>query len=552
MKSFIFLSLAALSLIFAVGCDKGEAPADGGNGGWKAETYGNSKHLNPSSSPYRYTNPVLYDGAADPSVVLGHDGRWYLYSTARNLRMYSSDDLVLWESEGTVFTDETRPASNYLWAPDMNYVDDHYIFYYTVDTNQASTRYINVMTADNPLGPFTPQGTVIDQSQGVTNSIDQCYWEEEDGSKWLFWGSMAGIYAIRLSDDGLSVMDGAEKVHVAGRSVEGTMICKHDGFYYMISSMGDYSGGASSTYHLVITRSESLLGPYEDKEGGLAVSSNYSEFLNASDKVFGPGHCSEVLEMSDGSTWLVYHGYPYTDPDFGRVGYMSQIFWDNTGWPYFILNQPSETWDRPPLTPCPFTYSPVDYMEFLGADTVNRYLYDTGYVPNENTRVELKFQAYPANSSGIYTTGVARRIFQANSSGSSGFSLYINSAGDKFGFSAYGSNNTAIANHEFATDYEITATTLGELTINGKTFNVSSGSTSGKWNRITLFGGTYDYSLVGRIYYFRIYEGNDLIHDFEPVLRNEDSIVMFHDTVTDTYYLPFDTAGFGYGNILEP
>jgi arabinan endo-1,5-alpha-L-arabinosidase len=39
---------------------------------------------------------------------------------------------------------------------------------------------------------------------GVQNSIDPFY-IEDDGKKYLFWGSFRGIYAIELNDDGLSL-----------------------------------------------------------------------------------------------------------------------------------------------------------------------------------------------------------------------------------------------------------------------------------------------------------------------------------------------------------
>ncbi len=545
----------------AVSCDddskdspsnNGSDSGSGGSGGSSTWVpYGTPEHQNPSTSEYRYTNPVLYANCPDPSICRSPEGKYYLYATAYNLYMYSSDDLVNWTYEGTVFTDATRPTSNYLWAPDMNYVDGHYLFYYTVDTNSSTTRYINVMTADNPTGPFTPQGTVIDPSFGVVNSIDQCYWEEEDGSKWMFWGSFNGIYAVQLSDDGLTVPDPSSKVLVAGWDIEGTMIYKRDGYYYLIGSAGSYDGGASSTYNLVMCRSTNLLGPYKDKDGNFSDDKGgKSQFLVASDRVYGPGHCSEFLDMPDGSTWLMYHGWPYDNPNYGRVDNLSQVFWENTGWPYIMKGQPSETWDYPPVNGYSFTYSPVDYMEFMGSNTSNRYFYDTGYVPDSNTKVEMKIMVYPNNYTGVTTSGSTRRIFQANTSSSTGFSLYVNSNGKNFGFANYGSNDNSIADLEGGVDYEITAT-LGTLTINGESYNQTAGSTSGKWERITLFSGTYDYPFIGRIYYFKIYDGNELVKDFEPVLRNEDSLVMFHETVSDTYYLPFDTDGFAYGDIVD-
>ena len=44
-----------------------------------------------------------------------------------------------------------------------------------------------------------------------------------------------GIYAIELSDDGLSLKDGATPQQVAGTAYEGTYIHKKDGHYYFFA-----------------------------------------------------------------------------------------------------------------------------------------------------------------------------------------------------------------------------------------------------------------------------------------------------------------------------
>ena len=62
----------------------------------------------------------------------------------------------------------------------------------------------------------------------VRNSIDPCFFEE-DGKKWLFWGSFNGIYAVQLSDDGMNVLNGdleaakKNKVKIAGTAFEASV-----------------------------------------------------------------------------------------------------------------------------------------------------------------------------------------------------------------------------------------------------------------------------------------------------------------------------------------
>ena len=72
---------------------------------------------------------------------------------------------------------------------------------------------------------------------GVQNSIDPFY-IEDNGRKYLFWGSFRGIYGVELKEDGLAVKLGAEKKQIAGTAYEGTYIHKRNGYYYMFASTG--------------------------------------------------------------------------------------------------------------------------------------------------------------------------------------------------------------------------------------------------------------------------------------------------------------------------
>ena len=75
---------------------------------------------------------------------------------------------------------------------------------------------IGVASGPSPVGPFTDHGKLIGSDEiGVDISIDQFY-IEEDGHKYMFWGSFRGIWAIELADDGLSLKPGAGKRKIAG------------------------------------------------------------------------------------------------------------------------------------------------------------------------------------------------------------------------------------------------------------------------------------------------------------------------------------------------
>ena len=299
----------------------------------------------------KYFNPVVRSSMADPTVIRAQDGQFYVYATSRLTNIMKSRNLVEWTFVGTAFTPETRPDFEKdagLWAPDITYFNGQYVLYYTLSKNMGwLTNGIGVAVADKPEGPFTDKGELLRANKiGVVNSIDQ-FFIEDSGKKYIFLGSLNGIYAIELSDDGLSLKNGAEKILVAGDIYEGTMIYKRGRFYYLFASIGTCCEGVTSTYQLVVGRSESLLGPYCDKSGKDMIENGFSLVINHNERFTGTGHCSGIVKDDAGNDWLLYHAYDNTDAGGGRKLMLDKILWDRAGWPYIKGGSPSITADRP-------------------------------------------------------------------------------------------------------------------------------------------------------------------------------------------------------------
>lgn len=285
-----------------------------------------------------YTNPVINTSLPDPTVIRADDGYFYLYATEdiRNLPIYRSRDLTDWQFVGTAFTDETRPQWNKkgnMWAPDINKIGDKYVLYYSKsEWGGEWTCGIGAATADRPEGPFTDHGPLFISSEiGVRNSIDQFY-IEDNGHKYLFWGSFHGIYGIELSEDGLSVKPGAVKKQVSGTFMEGTYIHKRGKYYYLFGSAGTCCEGARSTYRVTYGRSENLFGPYVDKKGQRLLDNHYEVMLHGDDTFVGTGHNAEFVTDDLGQDWILYHGYKKAEADDGRVVFLSRVDWKD-GWP---------------------------------------------------------------------------------------------------------------------------------------------------------------------------------------------------------------------------
>lgn len=292
-----------------------------------------------------YKNPVIDYSLPDPTIIKANDGYFYVYATEniRNLPIHRSKDLVDWEEVGTAFTDQTRPTfepEGGLWAPDINYIGGQYVLYYSMSVWGGEwTCGIGVATAEKPEGPFTDRGMMFrSNSIGVQNSIDPFY-IEDNGKKYLFWGSFRGIYGIELSNDGLSIKDGAEKKQIAGTAYEGTYIHKRGDYYYMFASIGSCCEGLKSTYTTVVGRSKNLFGPYVDKKGQPMMENHHEILIRANDAFVGTGHNSEIVTDKAGNDWMLYHAVSKANPT-GRVLMMDQVKWVND-WPEVTGSTPS-------------------------------------------------------------------------------------------------------------------------------------------------------------------------------------------------------------------
>ncbi len=170
---------------------------------------------------YYLTNPIVAGSYADPTVIrMGNT--FYLYVTSGRVRGYKSTDLVNWSriagSSSEVFSErpdftEDNVSETGMWAPDINYFDGKYVMYYSISKwGGGATCGIGVGISDLAQGPFlpppgNPNGKLFVSGEiGVHNSIDPCFFEE-DGKRYLFWGSFYGIFVTELTADGMAVKD---------------------------------------------------------------------------------------------------------------------------------------------------------------------------------------------------------------------------------------------------------------------------------------------------------------------------------------------------------
>ena len=310
-----------------------------------------------------YSNPLTDYSAADPTVLKENDHSFYVYCTNTWQALHSAD-LVNWtKCDQNLF--EKRPSfvtgsGVSVWAPDIEKIGDKYVLYYAMSAmGKPENAAIGTAYSDSPRGPFKldksrdGKGLLFTSKEiDVRNSIDPCFFEE-DGKKWLFWGSFNGIYAVQLSDDGMNVLNGdleaakKNKVKIAGTAFEAPYICKRGDYYYMFASVGACCNAMLSTYTTVVGRSTSLLGPYVSKSGVSMLDNGYDVVIRANDHFVGPGHNSEIVTDSEGNEFILYHSYNRMTPSKGRFLMLDRIFWSEDGWPLIKGDSPSSEAEAP-------------------------------------------------------------------------------------------------------------------------------------------------------------------------------------------------------------
>ena len=176
------------------------------------------------------------------------------------------------------------------------------------------------------------------------------------------------------------------------------------------------------------------------------------------------------------------------------------------------------------------TYTPVEYIEYpsVGAETPVSRTFDTGYIPNESTKVVTKFMA---NANGNWSAIFSGRNYDSGS----GISLYKNGNNNtKLGYFVGSYKQDNHADFSINTVY-VAECTLGNLKLNGTDYTTDNPSWVATTRSITLFSNPEkDQIFRGRIYYFDIYESDALKHHFIPVKASDNS-VGFYDTVDKKY-----------------
>ena len=289
-------------------------------------------------------------GIHDPSSVVEHDGRYYVFYTGTRVRSKYSDDLTNWTEGPRVFasppawTSQSVPGNTgNFWAPDIAYFNNRYHLYYSVSTFGSQDSAIGLATNPtlNPSDPdfqWTDRGPVIESNVGSPyNTIDPSIIQTSTGEIWMTFGSFwNGIYTRKIDPStGLATpparggADGPLRV-AFNSSIEAPYVYERDGFFYLFVNWGTCCQGSNSTYNIRVGRSTSVVGPYFDQNGVNLTNGGGTLLLGTEDNFIGPGHIS--IFSAQGTEWFGYHYYDGNNNGASRYN-LRAMRWTSDDWP---------------------------------------------------------------------------------------------------------------------------------------------------------------------------------------------------------------------------
>jgi arabinan endo-1,5-alpha-L-arabinosidase len=290
-------------------------------------------------------------GIHDPAIAK-ENGNYSIFSTGPGISISCSDDLITWDLCKAVFfglpkwVKEEVPAVGDLWAPDISFYNGKYQVYYAASSfgdNRSAIGLATNTTLDinSKNYKWQDEGLVIESfPTDDWNAIDPNFVVDENGQPWLAFGSFwSGIKLIKLNPNtGKPSAEDTRLYSLATRptaphAVEAPFIIFRNGFYYLFVSFDQCCKGADSTYNTRVGRSETISGPYLDKDGVPMLDGGGTLLLESDARWKGPGH--NAIFQQDGKDFMVYHAY---DAEYvGRSTlHIVGLEW-NDGWP--VINK---------------------------------------------------------------------------------------------------------------------------------------------------------------------------------------------------------------------
>ena len=257
-------------------------------------------------------NPVIPGWYADPEAAIFGKQYWIYptwsdaYDRQLFIDAFSSPDQVRWTRHPRVLdVHAVSWAKRAMWAPAIVAKGGRYYLFFAANDiqNDHEIGGIGVAVADRPEGPFRDLlgKPLVGAFHNGAQPIDQSVFRDDDGQYYLIYGGWKHANIARLKDDfsGFQPFDDGTvfKEITPEHYVEGPMMFKRDGRYYLMWSEGGWTG---PDYSVAYAIGDSPTGPFK----------RIGKILKQDPAIAtGAGHHS-LLHTPDGQWYIVYHRRP--------------------------------------------------------------------------------------------------------------------------------------------------------------------------------------------------------------------------------------------------
>jgi arabinan endo-1,5-alpha-L-arabinosidase len=282
----------------------------------------------------------------DPSIVVA-DGRHYVFSTGKGIRILVSEDLARWRDVGHVFSRvpgwaaKAAPGQD-IWAPDISRIGDRWHIYYSVSVVGTNRSFIG-LAVNKTLDPeaqghrWEDRGLVLESRPGRDdwNALNPHVATDGEGRPWLFWGSFwSGIKAAPIDPASGMLAQPVRMVDIARRrptnAIDAPFVVRRGEWFYLFVSFDHTGRGAASDYKTMVGRSKALLGPYVDRSGRRLLDGGGTLLAASHGRWRGPGN-SSVIETERG--WLLVHHVNDAEKGGADRLQLRPLLWQADGWP---------------------------------------------------------------------------------------------------------------------------------------------------------------------------------------------------------------------------
>ncbi|KAH0435981.1 glycosyl hydrolase family 43 [Colletotrichum camelliae] len=281
-------------------------------------------------------NPFVDGWYADPDTAVYNNEYWvfptssYAYEEQTYLDAFSSKDLVHWTKHSNILTKaDVTWAQEAMWAPATIERDGKYYIYFganDIQEGESKVGGIGVAVADKPEGPYKDAigKPLIGEYHNGAQPIDQDVFIDDDGQAYIYYGGHGHANVAKLNADMISIgnfSDGTQFKEITPENyVEGSLMFKRNGKYYLMWSEGGWTGPDYSVSYAI---SDSPLGPFNREAKILQQDAAVAT---------GSGH-NAVINVPGTDIWYIfYHRRPLgdTDGNHRQLAY-DRMYFDENG-----------------------------------------------------------------------------------------------------------------------------------------------------------------------------------------------------------------------------